>query len=265
MQQYISSESDPDVTLVTPRFDEGETEMARPVVPLTSISPDGTAVTSASVRVATSPVRHSWPLAWILVSALIGSGIGVLALTLYQQHYRQTATPTVQLQPAPLFVPSSVHRVPARPATSPEPTPIAEVATQSPEQETNSAPVNQQVSTDTQKSNAGSGNTPFPASDKSPIESERDERKSQDKDRRKAQENVGENGEQNDRDEPRSRRPDPYRTSRPINPPAPQPEETERINRVRETVGNSRPRRVPPRSDSQPRAAGRIREIFEGP
>ncbi|HEY0082961.1 MAG TPA: hypothetical protein VGB61_09245 [Pyrinomonadaceae bacterium] len=70
---------EPDATLVTPRFDEVEAQVARPVVPL-----------------AGRPARsggggRQWPIALVLISALAGGVVSLLAFRLYQQRQGQEA------------------------------------------------------------------------------------------------------------------------------------------------------------------------------
>jgi hypothetical protein len=64
-----------DATLATPRFDEVEAQVARPVVPLAG-------------RPARSG-RRQWPIALVLISALAGGVVSLLAFRLYQQRQQQ--------------------------------------------------------------------------------------------------------------------------------------------------------------------------------
>src|ERR1044071_3300518 len=86
-----------ETTLVAPRFDDEETLVARPVVPLDA---DAHAV-KPPVRTAPRPAREyrspraprrSWTLALVLVSVLIGGVLGGAGLYLYQ---RQSHDPAV--------------------------------------------------------------------------------------------------------------------------------------------------------------------------
>lgn len=97
----------PDETLVTPRFDEEETVLAQPVVPLDAPGNEGFAAgpsapeggpAGASRR---RPSARQWPLALALASALVGSVIGGLGLYLFQQRERADAEPARQEQQAP--------------------------------------------------------------------------------------------------------------------------------------------------------------------
>jgi hypothetical protein len=88
---------EPDATLVTPRFDEVEAQVARPVVPLAS-------------RPARSG-RRQWPIALVLISALAGGVVSLLAFRLYQQR-----------QQSPIAATEVSGQTPAAEATqSPEP------------------------------------------------------------------------------------------------------------------------------------------------
>ena len=100
----------PDETLVTPRFDEEETVLAQPVVPLDA--PAGETPQAAPAGASAAPrspsARRQWPLALALVSALVGSIVGGFGLYLYQQHggsddasVQQSAAPAEVSQPAP--------------------------------------------------------------------------------------------------------------------------------------------------------------------
>jgi type IV secretory pathway VirB10-like protein len=75
---------EPDRTLVTPRFDEVEAQVARPVVPL-------------AARPARSG-RRQWPIALVLISALAGGVVSLLAFRLYQQRQTQSVATQVEGQ-----------------------------------------------------------------------------------------------------------------------------------------------------------------------
>jgi hypothetical protein len=72
---------EPDGTLSTPRFDEVEAQVARPVVPLAG-------------RPARSGGRRQWPIALVLISALAGGVVSLLAFRLYQQRQQTQAVAT---------------------------------------------------------------------------------------------------------------------------------------------------------------------------
>lgn len=102
-KKNFSSDGDSDETLVTPRFDSGEAETARPVVPLAVVS--GEAETydvhaAGSASALRSARRTSWPLALVLVSALAGSVLGGVGLYLFQKSRQQSAAPIEQTNEA---------------------------------------------------------------------------------------------------------------------------------------------------------------------
>ena len=92
-------EDDGGETLVTPRFDEEETVLAQPVVPLEADAAHAPAPTAYAPR--SRAGRSPWPLALVLVSALAGSVVGGTALYLFQKHRRASA-----VAPAPVPAPA---------------------------------------------------------------------------------------------------------------------------------------------------------------
>lgn len=107
--EQLTEAGDADETLVTPRFDEEETVLAQPVVPLAAVEGDA-AVTGAAPPppyVYDSPAqpyapryaapRRSWILALALASALVGSVLGIGGFYLYQKSERRQA-PAVEEQ-----------------------------------------------------------------------------------------------------------------------------------------------------------------------
>lgn len=79
---------DRDATLATPRFDAVEAQVARPVVPLTNSS-----VRSGGAAVGR---RRQWPIALVLISALAGGVVSLLAFRLYQQRQQQSQVAATQ-------------------------------------------------------------------------------------------------------------------------------------------------------------------------
>ncbi|MGI9107907.1 MAG: hypothetical protein ACR2G4_16855 [Pyrinomonadaceae bacterium] len=79
---------DRDATLATPRFDEGEAQVARPVVPLAETP-------ARDVR------RRQWPVALVLISALAGGAISIFAFQLYQQRQQPRTAATQVIEPSP--------------------------------------------------------------------------------------------------------------------------------------------------------------------
>src|SRR5918998_52200 len=76
---------DVDATLATPRFDEVEAQVARPVVPL------------ADNPLRRGGRRRQWPIALVLISALAGGVVSLLAFRLYQQRQQQSQVATTQI------------------------------------------------------------------------------------------------------------------------------------------------------------------------
>jgi hypothetical protein len=90
-----STTGEPEETLVTPRFDEVETVQAQPVVPLAEVPPGADGDRSFGTR------RASWPLALVLVSALVGVVVGGAGLYFYQHRSSEAAAGETQPAPAP--------------------------------------------------------------------------------------------------------------------------------------------------------------------
>lgn len=114
---YLDEEGDE--TIVAPRFDDEETVLARPVVPLGEVGdapaelpaarPLKTAPTPLYTRLRGTP-RRSFVAALVLVSALAGSVLGVGGLYLYQKQRNAAAEPSEQQMsetPAPVAQPTS--------------------------------------------------------------------------------------------------------------------------------------------------------------
>jgi hypothetical protein len=132
---HLLNDDEGEETMVAPRFDDEETVLARPVVPLGEVGDAPAARASSSSSAAPVPLysrlrgapRRSLVAALVLVSALAGSVLGVGGLYLYQKHRAADANATQQQQPE-----------------APAAQPTAETVTESRERETN-APA--QVST----------------------------------------------------------------------------------------------------------------------
>lgn len=78
-----------DGSLSTPRFDEVETQVARPVVPLTDNFGKRGGF-GGGLR------RRQWPIALVLISALAGGVVSLLAFRLYQQRQQSEVVATQQ-------------------------------------------------------------------------------------------------------------------------------------------------------------------------
>ncbi|HEX8353689.1 MAG TPA: hypothetical protein VF611_12360, partial [Pyrinomonadaceae bacterium] len=107
-----------EATLVAPRFDDEETLVARPVVPLDgeAVEPpaaaDATPAPTAAARLAYARSRYaprrSWMVGLMLASVLVGGVLGGAGLYLYQRQSRddaggatpQAVTPADTAQPA---------------------------------------------------------------------------------------------------------------------------------------------------------------------
>lgn len=90
-------------TMVSPRFDNEETVLARPVVPFEEVS-DAPSATSASApppplysRLRAAP-RRSLVAVLVLISVLVGSALGVAGLYFYQKHRSDDAPATAEQQ-----------------------------------------------------------------------------------------------------------------------------------------------------------------------
>jgi hypothetical protein len=112
---------DEDETLVTPRFDDEETVVARRVVPLESVAHDRPAAPPPSkalarpiMRLRFAP-RRTWALALVAASTLVGGVLGGAGLYFYQSRASAHATPAAA-QPQSNVTTSA-------PATLPQPTP----------------------------------------------------------------------------------------------------------------------------------------------
>jgi len=137
-------------TMVTPRFDDEETVLARPVVPFEEVG-DAPAVAPVAASSAVAPPppysrprgaqRRSLVAALVLVSALVGSVLGVAGLYFYQKQKSNDADATRQqqaeapaAQPTTETVAESPNREPVAPAAS-EPSTPAPVAKEEDEED----------------------------------------------------------------------------------------------------------------------------------
>ncbi len=159
-----------EATLVSPRFDDEETLVARPVVPLDAeeaeaahapgLSPQAAAAGLPAYARRLSAPRRSWMLALVLVSVLVGGVLGGAGLYIYQrqsQDERAVATPPTetpaetqqQAEPAPeptveasnvtqAEAPASVAESTAAPA--PTPAAVDEATAARPARETETVP-----------------------------------------------------------------------------------------------------------------------------
>jgi hypothetical protein len=100
---------EPEETLVTPRFDDVETVQAQPVVPLTEVPPGATRGRSFDAR-----RFASWPVALVLVSALVGVVVGGAGLYFYQNRSAADTQPQNFSAEATIAAPSFEGSAPAQ-------------------------------------------------------------------------------------------------------------------------------------------------------
>lgn len=110
-----------ETTLVSPRFDDEETLVARPVVPLEggahAPAPEGTAALPSSGYRRPFAPRRSGMLALLLASVLIGGVLGGAGLYLYQrQSHDPAVSPAATTQPE---TPADAAQAPAAPNAEP--------------------------------------------------------------------------------------------------------------------------------------------------
>jgi type IV secretory pathway VirB10-like protein len=139
-RDQLLNDDDGEETMVAPRFDDEETVLARPVVPLeevgdapaaraSSLSSDSNVPLYSRLRVAP---RRSLVAALVLVSVLAGSVLGVGGLYLYQKHRaadadaaRQQQAEAPAAQPTVQTVTESPKQAASAPAQPSTPAPAA--------------------------------------------------------------------------------------------------------------------------------------------
>jgi len=271
---YGAEGGDPEATLITPLFDEQATILARPVVPITGDAHRDAGSSYDTVATSGGKRRRSWPLALVVVSALIGSVVGVVALSFYQKRQQRAraaaVAPTAETpisssalpQPSPNFVPTDARET----AVLPDPL----LNSQNPE-EIKEAPIPSVKPTpggergaDKKKSEDGKRYETLPEARASSAAGGREEQAKR-RDRR------GDQDEQ--REQRRQQRPrrvetaDQQSSQEPRRNDAPAIEGDEpgprRVDRVRDVLGGRRTRRERRAADgTQPRDS--VRSIFEG-
>lgn len=121
---------DEETTLVAPRFDEEETLVARPVVPLGADAhapaPAQTPARPAPEARRTFAPRRSGILALALASILIGGVLGGAGLYLYQRQSQDPAVSPAAMAPEPLAAPADAAQAPDVSAESQPAAPHAE-------------------------------------------------------------------------------------------------------------------------------------------
>jgi hypothetical protein len=190
-QNYTQGATDPEATLVQPRFDMSEEQTAQPVVPL--------ARTGASWR------RRRLPLALVLVSALVGGLVSVVAYRLYQRAaqphaaQRVATTDTPQPGPSPELTAAAPTKDDAAPVkTTAVPAPHTGTTTEETKPTANEAPARAAIAT-------GKGNEKEKRAEAAPthIEKRSDEGAPRE-DRQRGSDEAG----RARRDQPRARRVD---------------------------------------------------------
>lgn len=107
---------DEETTLVAPRFDDEETLVARPVVPLGADAQ--TPARRAPEARRTFAPRRSGMLALALASILVGGVLGGVGLYLYQRQSQDAAVSPAALAPEPSAAPADAAQAPDVPAES---------------------------------------------------------------------------------------------------------------------------------------------------
>ncbi|MDT5159088.1 MAG: hypothetical protein QOH51_3445 [Acidobacteriota bacterium] len=106
-----------EATLIAPRFDDEDTVLARPVVPLGETRTDEASAAglpaSSYTRMPSAAPRRPRMLALVLVSVLAGGLLGGVALYLYQNHSRGNDAPADSARQPEPSLPASPHPSPA--------------------------------------------------------------------------------------------------------------------------------------------------------
>lgn len=256
----LLNDDEADETIVAPRFDDEETVLARPVVPLGEVGDAPAEMPAARPSTATPPhssglrakPRRSLVAALVLVSALVGSVLGVGGLYLYQKQRNAAAEePAAEQQaetPAPVTQPTSEAETQTRDANSK----AAET--------TASAPAAPETSAQDKEDN-DAGSAKDKASEKADDKSASERRGNSEDREAVATTKRGKKGsrdEEPQREERRARRDDEQSARDDDDDNVPDRREARRVG-----VITYRPRRAIPRRG--PYAdADRLRRIFEG-
>ncbi len=117
-------------TLVAPRFDDEETLVARPVVPLENgahiDAPAPMPALTARGDSSSFAPRRPWSLALMLVSVLIGGVLGGAGLYLYQRQSQDPAVSPAATTTEQPDAPDAAAQAPAAPVEDPQAAPNAE-------------------------------------------------------------------------------------------------------------------------------------------
>jgi hypothetical protein len=240
-------------TMVAPRFDDEETVLARPVVPLEDVGADAVPARDAAVnaplysRLRNRP-RRSLVAALVVVSALAGGVLGGAGLYLYQKN-RQAAPAVQQQAEAPAQQQAAAEPAPE----SAKPQPVSE--TKQPQASEPAAPKADAAADGVDDDGAPSDARPAEAESAPPVE------------RRRASEapdatSNTKRGKKGERDEEIARAP--RRANRDDDDESYRDEASGRAPVARRVgVITYRPRRARARRDSDG-SADRLRRIFEG-
>lgn len=234
---------EPEETLVTPRFDEVETVQAQPVVPFAEVPPGARGVARRS--------RASWPLALVLVSALVGVVVGGAGLYFYQNRSTENASadaPPTTSEAPPEATPSAEESA-SLPPQEAEPT-----DSETNEAEIVSAEVVEPTADDAKKEEAAKAPAPEPRKAAEPGDDSsgsnrgrREEREAEPARRTPRAERVGSREEARDDDDDGE----------------PQPRLSDEIIYPRDRRAQRRAERRERRANRQ-RSVDRVRGIFEG-
>lgn len=116
-------------TLVAPRFDDDETLVARPVVPLEAVVEVAPAAPAVAYAPARPAARRPWPLALMLASVLVGGVLGGAGLYFYQRQSGDrpaAVAPSAAASQPPQVSAGASQPAPAPPPEAAPPTPEAQ-------------------------------------------------------------------------------------------------------------------------------------------
>jgi type IV secretory pathway VirB10-like protein len=263
-QNFGTEDEDSDVTLVAPRFDEAAAVTARPVEPLAENGLHDRLTVGPAPAYAPRPVRRSWVVALVLVSALVGSMLGGIGLRFYQKRQRVAAAAQnvapVETTPAPVETTPAQEEVSATTTDEARETPIAKaqppVILEETEATTPAPPVERVVRENETRKSEETKRRAEEASDERRKSEEDNDRRAEERRGERKKGKRGDSVDDNDgeRGEPRARRVGVITARESVEP--------RRSERTRDEYEFYRPRRERPRSEPQSR--DRVRAIFEG-
>jgi hypothetical protein len=240
-------------TMVAPRFDDEETVLARPVVPFEEVG-DAPAAATPTPSTTAAPPLHSRPrvaprrslvAALVLVSALVGSVLGVAGLYFYQNRKSADAPATEQQQ---------AEAPAAQPATT-------ETASESKSNETSVPAQSSAPAPDAEADHAAAKDKDSDEAGASPVAERRDASEDRETAVTPKRGKKGARDEEIQRGSQRAPRYD--EDSRPVVRDNDDDSADDRREARRVGVITYRPRRVRPRRDRYD-TPDRLRRIFEG-